>query len=413
MMVIKNKIIMKTYVTNLKLLALTLMLTGCVSDDLADVGDLQDFTGPTPFYNFTDNTFAEFDCEENELSSNYQFNFQAGSNLAVNGTQYLWSVTDNDGNSVDGLRLINKDVPIWETLIEAELSDVVAIEEDIAETEFKIPCEEDPERVTVLEAELAALQVALTNAQNAVSDETMQNVIDIQNTIFNLPAATLTDPELIFEFPNPGIYRVGLTVTDNLGKSNFTERSITVNQAVPTIPVPEIGEPSFEEGSLFDGTGDGRDSWRTPSNAAWSPLGGGTTVIQINTDSSPGEGADLPDGVKAAKFPAGGDRVAYQEIAVTPGAEYVLTYFSAFNLDAENGQVKVSILTPNTSTFAEAQLEENILASRIDTNSGRVVNVFSQHSITFAAGENDSVIIFANNSGDEVRLDAFNILVRQ
>lgn len=388
-----------------------LTLSACVSDDLADVGDLQDITGPTPFYNFTEITNAEFDCEENELSASYQFNFQAGSNLAVNGTQYMWSVTDANGSTID-VPIFNKNLPILQQLIEAELADVVAIEEDIAELEFKIPCEDDPDRVVVMQAELAALQIALVEAEDALSDETLQNVADIEAGILALPPATLQDQELIIEFPGPGTYNVGLTVTDNLGKSNLSERAVTVNQAVPTIPVPEIAEPSFEDNSLFDGTGDGRDSWRVPSNDAWSPLGGGTTVIQINTDTSPGEGADLPDGVQAAKFPGGGDRVAYQEIEVTPGAQYVITYFSAFEENSP-GQMKVSILAPNTSNFAEAQLEENIIAFRIDTNAGRVDNVFQQHSLTFEAGDNESVIIFANNSGVEARLDAFNIIVIQ
>ncbi|WP_299114070.1 hypothetical protein [uncultured Winogradskyella sp.] len=404
---------MKTNVLSLKSFALIalLALSACVSDDIADVGDLEDVTGPTPFYNFSEITFAEFDCEDNELSANYQFNFQAGSNLAVNGTQYLWSITDMDNNNVD-IQLINKNLPILQLQIEAELADVIAIQEDIEELEFKIPCEDDPARVAVMEAQIADLEIALAAAENALSDTTLQNVADLEAQILALDDATLQDQELIIEFPGPGIYNVGLTVTDNLDKSDYAERLITVNQAVPTIPVPEIEEASFEDNSLFDGTGDGRDSWRVPSNAAWSPSGGGTTVIQINTDTSPGVGADLPDGVQAAKFPASGDRVAYQEIDVTPGAEYVITYFSAFNLGAD-GQMKVSILSPNTSSFAEAQLEENIIASRIDTNAGRVVNVFKQHSITFEAGENESVIIFANNSGDEARLDAFNIVVRQ
>lgn len=412
-MVIKNIIRMKTNILSLTLSVLTclLLLTGCVSDDLADVGDLEDITGPTPFFNFSEITFAEFDCEENELSSNYQFNFQAGSNLAVNGTNYQWEVTDNSGGNVN-IELIHKDLPILQQQIDGVLADVVAIEEDIAEIQFKIPCEEDPAKVIVLEAELAALQQALIDTQDALSNDVLQTVADLEAEIAALDDATLQDRELIIEFPAPGTYNIGLTVTDNLGKSDTTDRSVTVLQAVPTIPVPEIAEPSFEDNSLFDGTGDGRDSWRVPSNAAWSPTSGGTTVIQINTDTSPGEGADLPDGVQAAKFPGGGDRVAYQEIDVTPGAEYVITYFSAFNLGAD-GQMKVSILSPNTSSFAEAQLEQNIIASRIDTNAGRVVNVFKQHSLTFEAGENESVIIFANNSGDEARLDAFNIVVRQ
>ena len=102
---------------------------------------------------------------------------------------------------------------------------------------------------------------------------------------------------------------------------DYTEKTITVIQAVPTIPIPEIGEPGFDDGTLFDGTGDGRDSWRAPSTSAW----GG--VFQINTKSELGI---LPDGYQAAKFPSDGTRVGYQEIEVTPGATYVLTYFTEF-----------------------------------------------------------------------------------
>lgn len=387
-------------------------LASCISDDLAGVGDLEDITGPTPFYNFSEVTTSEFDCEDIELWAKYEFNFQAGSNLAVNGTMYDWVVLDSDGNAINNINLVNPDKKILELLIDAELASVVALEEDIADIEFKIPCEDDPAKVTVLEAELVSLEVALAAAVSGLSDEVLQNVANLEAQIAALPAATLQDQELIIEFPEPGIYKVGLTVTDNLGKSDYTETLITVNQAIPTIPTPEIAEPSFEDNSLFDGTGDGRDSWRAPSNSAWSPLGGGTTVIQINTDTNPVDPPNLPDGVQAAKFPADGARVAYQEIEVTPGATYVMTYFSAFEENAF-GDMKVSILAPTTSTYAEAQLEENIIATRTDTNEGRIDNVFKQHAITFEAGDNESVIIFATNSGVESRLDAFAITVKQ
>jgi len=400
---------MKKYLYSLKYIALVtfVSLASCISDDLADVGDLEDVTGPTPFYNVTDVTSSEFDCNEVELWANYDFNFQAGSNLAVNGTKYQWSVTPSDG-----VLLINKNLPILEQTIEAELATVVAIEKEIAKLEFKIPCETDPAKVAVFQAEVAALEIQLATEQAALSDETLQNVADLESQIAMLPAATLQDRELIFSFPNPGEYTVGLTVTDNLGKSDSTEKIITVIQAVPTIPVPEIAEPSFEDNSLFDGSGDGRDSWRAPSNSAWSPVGGGTTVIQINTDSNPVDAPNLPDGRQAAKFPGGGDRVAYQEIEVTPGAEYVLTYFSAFE-ETSFGDMTVSILSPNTSNYGEAQLEANIIAKRTDNNVGRVDNVFKKHAITFEAGDNESVIIFATNTGVESRLDSFDITVKE
>lgn len=397
---------MKTNVLNLKwgVLGIVVSVISCVSDDLAEVGDNVDLTAPTPFYNLVDISSSEFDCNDVELSANYEVNFQAGSNLAVNGTQYQWSI-----EPAEGITLVNKDLPVLKQLIEAELATVIALEEEIEKIEFRIPCEDDPDRVDVFEEEIAALEIQLANAEAAVSEETRQNIEDLENQIDALPPATLQDRELIISFPGPGDYNIGLTVTDNLGKSETTERTVTINQAVPTIPVPEIAEPSFEDNSLFDGTGDGRDSWRVPNNTDWSPFGGGTTVIQINSTSIEG---NLPDGFQAAKFPSDGARVAYQEIDVTPGAEYVLTYFSEFD-DSSFGDITVSILKPDTASYAESLLDDNIIASRTDSNVGRVSDVFKQQAITFEVGDNESVIIYVTNTGVESRLDAFAISVKQ
>ena len=397
---------MKKHLTKLKyiVIATLISLTSCVSDDLPDVGDLIDITAPTPFYNITDISTSEFDCNDMQLSVDYDINFQAGSNLAVNGTQYQWSV-----EPAEGVSFINKDIPIIERLIDGELAATIALQQQIEALELRIPCEENPDRITLFNAQIASLEQALADEQASISMETVANVAALEAQMAMLPAATLQDQELIFSFPSPGEYLVGLTVTDNLGKSESTQRTITVLQAVPTIPVPEIAEASFEDNSIFDGSGDGRDSWRTPSNDAWSPVGAGTTVIQINTTSVEGR---LPDGFQSAKFPADGTRVAYQEIAVTPGAEYVLTYFSEFQ-EETFGDITVSILDPATSTFTEAQMEANIIASRTDNNVGRVADVFRQQAIPFEAGDNDSVIIFVTNSGVESRLDAFAITVQQ
>ncbi|GAL62917.1 hypothetical protein [Algibacter lectus] len=390
---------MNKYLYNIKYIVLgaIVSLTSCVSDDLANVGDLEDITGPTPFYNLTDVTSSEFDCEKNELWANYDFNFQAGSNLAVNGTMYEWSITP-----ADDVTFINKDLPILNLKIEAERASVVAIEKEIAKREFKLPCETNQAKIDVLEAEIVDFEAQLVAAEAALSDEVLQNISDLESQITALPPATLQDQELIFSFPGPGEYTVGLTVTDNLGKSNYTEKLVTVNQAVPTIPQPEIGEPGFEDNSLFDGSGDGRDSWRAPSSSAWG------SVFQINSKA---EGI-LPEGLQASKFPADGTRVGYQEIEVTPGATYVLTYFSAFEENAF-GDVTVSIVSTNATSLDEAKLAANIIASRTDNNVGRVDDVFKKHAITFEAGENEKVIILLTNSGVESRLDAFDITVKQ
>ena len=391
---------MKKYLYNLKFLVLgtIVALTSCVNDDLPDVGDLEDFSSPTPFYNLTDVSSSEFDCNDVELSANYDFNFQAGSNLAVNGTHYEWSVTPSEG-----ITLINKDLPILEKSIDAQLATVVALEKEIAKLNFKIPCESNSSKVAVFQATIADLEVQLATAKSEVTEEVTTAVSNLETQIENLSDATLADRELIFSFPNPGTYTVGLTVTDNLGKSAYTEKLITVIQAVPTIAVPEIGEPSFDDGTLFDGTGDGRDSWRSPSSSKWG------SVFQINTKV---EGV-LPDGTQAAKFPADGTRVGYQEIEVTPGAEYVLSYFTALNVEAY-GDITVSIINPKAATLEEAKLAENIIASRTENNVGRVKDVFKKHAITFEAGDNESVIILLTNSpGVEGRLDAFDIIVKQ
>lgn len=373
-------------------------LTSCVNDDLANVGDLKDITGPTPFYSVTDVTSSEFNCSDVELWAKYDFNFQAGSNLAVNGIYYEWTITPSDG-----VTLVNKDLAILEKSIEGELATVVALEDAISKLEFKIPCIADQAKVDVIEAQIVDLKAQLETAKASLTDETLQNVSNLESQIASLPSATLQDRELIFSFPSPGEYTVGLTVTDNLGKSDYTEKTITVNQVVPTIPVPEIGEPGFDDGTLFDGTGDGRDSWRAPSSSAWG------SVFQINSKSELGV---LPDGLQAAKFPADGTRVGYQEIEVTPGATYVLTYFSELNTSTF-GDITVAIISPNATTLEEAKLEANIIASRTDNNVGRVNDVFKKHAITFEAGENETVIILLTNSGTECRLDAFDITVKQ
>ena len=394
---------MKKHLFKLKyvVLGIFISLNSCVDDNLPDVGDLPDFTGPTPFYSFSDVSSSEFDCNEVEIFANYDFYFQAGSNLAVNGTQYQWEITP-----ADGVVLINKQLPILEQSIDAELATVRAIENEIAKLEFKIPCEADPAKKAVMEAQVADFQVQLQEANDALTEETLQNVSNLETQIAELPAATLQDQELIFSFPNPGMYTISLTVTDNLGKFDKSEKVITINQAVPTIPVPEIGEASFEDNSLFDGSGDGRDSWRAPSSSRWG------SVFQINTDTNPVDAPNLPDGRQAAKFPADGTRTGYQEIEVTPGATYVLTYFSAFE-ETSYGDLTVSVVKSGLNNLEEAQLEANIIASRTDDNVGRVDNVFKKHAITFDAGENESVVILLRGSGVESRLDAFEITVKQ
>lgn len=405
MMDTKKLIIMKKNMFNIKYIVLGLFVTlaSCVSNDLPEVGDLPDITGPTPFYSVTDVSTSEFDCNDVEQWAKYDFNYEAGSNLAVNGIYYAWTIMDSEGVEFGEDVLINPQLSVLEASIDAEDATVVAIQSQIDKLEFKLPCETDQDKIDVMEAQIADLEVDLAAAEANRTDEVIANIAALNAQIAALPPATLEDQEIVITFPNPGSYTVGLTVTDNLGKSDYTEKIITVIQAVPTIAVPEIGEPGFEDNSLFDGTGDGRDSWRAPSTTTWG------SVFQINTKTL----GSLPEGTQAAKFPGGGDRVAYQEIEVTPGATYVMTFFNAFDDVVNYGDMNISILKPGTADPAAALLDENIIISKLDTNTDRTVEVFKKTAITFEAGEHESVIIFITNSGVQSRLDAFEIVVKQ
>ena len=408
---------MKNYMFNTKLVLVgaMLILGSCADDDIAQIGDLIDLTGPTPSFDFSEITESQFDCNDVLQFADYELSLEAGSNLAVNGTQYEWTISeivniDAEGvrtlEPVENLGIINSNVPVFEALIDEQMEAIVDLEEDIVDVELSLPCAEDADETTELMTELSDLQDLLAAAMADQSEEVAAVISDLESQLANLPEGTVQDRNIVASLPGPGLYNVRLTVTDDNGVSDFVDQEILVAEAVPSIPIPEILEPSFELGN------DSRDPWRAPSNAAWSPTTGGTTVLQINTPSNP-VSAGIPDGVIAGKFPIGADRVAYQEIDVTPGASYTLFYFNDFD-EGELIDMTLRILRPETSSYAEAIQEANILASRTDNNDGRVRGSFRQSAISFDAEEHESVIIYLTGTGaGEKRFDAFSIIVNE
>lgn len=184
-----------------------------------------------------------------------------------------------------------------------------------------------------------------------------------------------------------GTYTVSLTASDALGVTSSFSMDILVEEPeIPDAIVPVILEPSFEDLSLPDGTGDGRDSWRN------SDLGG---VIQINTSSS------VPDGGQAAKFPSDGSRIAYQEIAVTPNTDYVIT--AEYRLEGPPGSVTVAILAGGG--FVDVDTAN---AAAITTFVGNVESGdYAPVTLNFNSGTNEVVSIFITNEGVEARVDNF------
>lgn len=203
-------------------------------------------------------------------------------------------------------------------------------------------------------------------------------------------SSTDLDPSNIY--PDEGTYTVTLTVSDNNGVSDtFTSTVEVVEPEAPAAIIPVILEASFEDNSLPDGSGDGRDSWR-------NDFGG---VIQIT--SSP-----VQDGSQASKFPSDGSRAAYQEMEVSPNTDYVLTYYYTLKT-GDPGSVTVTVLGGGISDISE--VPDKTLAAFEGTDqasSGTYVKV----DIPFNTGANNTMAILITNKDVEARVDALSIALQ-
>lgn len=206
---------------------------------------------------------------------------------------------------------------------------------------------------------------------------------------------TSSDVDPTFTFPGEGMFTVTLTASDALGvESIFSEIIEVVEPEEPEAIVPTILESSFEDNSLPDGTGDGRDSWRN------SDLGG---VIQIT--SSP-----VQNGSQAAKFPSAGDRIAYQELTVSPNSDYILTYYYTLKTSPV-GSVTVSVIAGGGHIDLSAALSATLADFEGTDQSSS--NDYVKVDIPFNTGANNTVSILVTNQGAEARVDNFSIAAAQ
>jgi len=205
---------------------------------------------------------------------------------------------------------------------------------------------------------------------------------------------TSTDLDPTYTFAGEGTFPVTLTATDGRGESN----TITIDVDVVEGPFqPIIVEPGFEDNTLPDGTGDGRDSWRN------NDLGG---VIQIT--SSP-----VTFGDQGAKMPDDQSRVGYQEIAVEANTVYDLRFWYTMLATSSDPFVTVSIVgvSQNGGTITTTQEAlDNTIAS-ITVNDTSDPDEYLEQKLSFDAGENDVVAIYFFNGPVEARLDNFSIEV--
>lgn len=206
---------------------------------------------------------------------------------------------------------------------------------------------------------------------------------------------TSTEEDPTFTFEGEGTYAVSLTASDGNGVSGSTTIDVMVVEG-PFQPI--ILEAGFEDDTLPEGGGDGRDSWRN------SDLGG---VIQIT-------GSPVTFGDQGGKLPTpAGDRAGYQEITVDPDTNYDLSFWYTMLSGSSDPRLIVSVLgvTQNGGTFATLEEVANETIASVTVTDDSEPDVYLQQKLSFNSGSNNTVAIFFTNGEVECRIDDFTIEV--
>ena len=201
---------------------------------------------------------------------------------------------------------------------------------------------------------------------------------------------TSSDENPLYTFEGgEGTYSVTLNTADENGETaTITKEIVVVQPPEPAAFEPPILEGSFEDGALEGGEGDGRDSWRN------SALGG---VIQITNDP-------VLDGDQASKYPAEGDRIAYQELVVTPNADYRFTFYYTIK-NSTTGSITFDVLAGGGySSVTGAEILGTFTGTDQDDP-----GTYVEANLQFNSGANDLISIYIHNEGEEARLDLITI----
>ncbi len=212
---------------------------------------------------------------------------------------------------------------------------------------------------------------AATIATSMVNDQTDANAYITETIAFN----TGNNTEIAVFFSNVGV------------ETRIDDITLALTEGF----MPMVSEGGFEDNSLSDGTGDGRDSWR-------NALGG---VIQIT--SSP-----TNSGSQAAKLPSAGDRVGMQEIEVEPNTNYRVSFFYTMKTSPE-GSLTVSILDGTASTLTDLSQVPGSTITSVTVNDQTDANTYIMESMEFNSGSNSTIAILFTNQGVECRVDDISI----
>ncbi|WP_068827323.1 PKD domain-containing protein [Wenyingzhuangia fucanilytica] len=205
---------------------------------------------------------------------------------------------------------------------------------------------------------------------------------------------TSTEKDPSHTFSGEGTYTVTLVASDKLGvESTFSSTVEVVEPDAPSVFVPTILEAGFEDGGLAGGTGDGRDSWRISGGKIF-----GITSSPVRTGS------------QGAKFDAGDPRVAYQELTVTPNADYIVSIYYTMKTDPAGGALRLAVLGEAISNASEA--EAAIIASVSGTDQTSASD-YVQMTLEFNSGNRSTIAIWIDsNNITEARVDDVTIIAK-
>ncbi|NJB82882.1 PKD domain-containing protein [Wenyingzhuangia aestuarii] len=266
---------------------------------------------------------------------------------------------------------------------------VSSCEEDLPEAGSKADTTPPTSNFSAEEQSGDYLTYLFTNLSNSATDY-VWDFGDVASGVNN--SSTEENPS--HTYPAEGTYTITLTASDKLGvESTFTSSIEVVEPDAPTVFVPTILEAGFEDLSLPDGTGDGRDSWRISGGKIF-----GITSSPVRTGS------------QGAKFDAGDPRVAYQELTVTPNADYIVTIHYTMKTSPEGGALRLAILGEAISEASEA--EAAIIASTTGTDQTSASD-YVEMSLEFNSGNTSTIAIWMDsNNIAEARVDDVSIIAK-
>jgi len=360
-------------------------LASCEDESLPGVGGIEDNTPPTAGFISQNSEFSDLDTDL------IVFRFI---NASESATNYKWKLPE-------GASIFVEQPPVVESDDSAEVK---------AEKESKIE-QLAKEAKELIEFNNTELNVGFDISDLIFTEQEALEISEIEdsgvaeqkrNEIFEKVRSTTWDvfqKNILVKFDDYKDYEIELLSIDGNGKANRVIETLNIVKAKPT---PIIKNPDFND------EGNPRLNWE---NKDLGPSGGNS--------------GDSNDGGRSLKFDANDQRIAFQDLKVTPDTEYVFSFFYSIK-DVGDSELEVRILSLADGDITKSNIESRTLSTAIfDVDEAtKGSKNFNEGSLGFKSGIDTNVGIYfkaigggngtdgtAKNGGQDVRIDTASIKV--